>query len=106
MRVIVVHILAVLLVAIFAIGSPLPAKADCAKCHDCSTEVPAKNEAPCPEKAIVCQVATTCANQIQKMPVPAVIAGEMPSGTATFGGNAAIAIKLAFIKPETSPPRA
>lgn len=106
MRVIVVHTLAVLLVAIFAIGSPLPAKADCAKCHDCSTEVPAKNEAPCPEKAIVCQVATTCTNQIQKMPVPAVTAGDMPSGKAIFDSHAAIAIKLAITKPETSPPRA
>ena len=43
---------------------------------------------------------------IQKMPVPAAIAGEMLSGKAIFDGNDAIAIKLAFIKPETSPPRA
>ena len=106
MRLSFVHLLVALLIAIFAIGAPPPAKADCAKCHDCTTQAPAKNEAPCPEKAIVCQVAATCANQIQKMPVPAVITGDMPPGKAIFDSNSAIAIKLAFIKPETSPPRA
>lgn len=106
MRLSFVHLLVALLIAIFAIGAPQPAKADCAKCQDCSTQAPAKNEAPCPEKAIVCQVAATCASQVQKMPAPAVTAGEMSSGKAIFDSHAAIAIKLAFIKPETSPPRA
>lgn len=106
MRAMVVHILAVLLIAIFAIGAPPPALAECAKCVDCSTRIPAKNEAPCPERVIVCQVATTCANQIQKMPVPAVIAGDMPSDKAIFATTSDIAVKLAFVKPETSPPRA
>ena len=53
MRAIFVHILAVLLIAIFAVGSPSPAKADCMKCHDCQSEAPAKNDAPCPEKGSV-----------------------------------------------------
>jgi hypothetical protein len=105
MRLSFVHLLVALLIAIFAIGAPLPATADCAKCHDCSTQAPAQNEAPCPEKAIVCQVATTCANQVQKMPVSAVIAGDVSSGRAVFGDVDDIAVKLTFIKPETSPPR-
>jgi hypothetical protein len=106
MRASVVHILVALLIAIFAIGAPPPAKADCAKCHDCSTEAPAKNDAPCPEKGLACQIATTCASQIQKMPAHAVIASDPSSGKAVFGDIDDIAVKLAFIKPETSPPRA
>jgi hypothetical protein len=105
MRAIVVHLLAVLLIAIFAIGSPPPAKADCAKCHDCSTEAPAKNDAPCPEKALVCQIATGCASQIQKMPAHTMIASDLSSSKAAFGDVDDIAVKLAFVKPETSPPR-
>jgi len=106
MRLSFAYLLVALLMAIFAIGSPQPALAECAKCADCGTEAPAKNEAPCPEKGIVCQVAATCANQVQKMPVPAVIAGDMSAGKAIFATAAEIAVKLAFSKPETSPPRA
>ena len=105
MRLSFVHLLVALLIAVFAIGAPLPAKADCAKCHDCSSEAPAKNETPCPEKGLACQIATNCSAQLQKMPVPSVIS-ELSSGTAPFGDVDDIAIKLAFIKPETSPPRA
>ena len=35
---------------------------------------PDKNKAPCPEKGIACQVSANCASQLQKMPVPAVLA--------------------------------
>ena len=105
MRLSFVHLLVALLIAVCAIGAPPPAKADCAKCHDCSTEAPAKNEAPCPEKGIVCQMATTCASQVQKMPANAVTV-DLSSGKAIFGDVDDIAIKLAFVKPETSPPRA
>lgn len=105
MRLSFAHLLVALLIAIFAIGAPPPAKADCEKCHDCSTEAPAKNETPCPEKGIVCQVATPCASQVQKMPVPAVIDGDMSACASIFATAADIAIKLAFVKPETSPPR-
>ena len=106
MRLSFVHLLVALLIAIFAIGAPPPAEAECAKCVDCGTQVPTKKEAPCPEKAIVCQVATACANQIQKMPVPAAMTDDMASGKTIFESTADIAVKLAFIKPETSPPRA
>ena len=106
MRVGILYVVIGLLTAVFAIGAPPAAKADCAKCHDCSTEAPAKNEAPCPEKGIVCQVAATCANQIQKMPVPAVVAEDTSTSKAIYDMAADIAVKLAFVKPETSPPRA
>jgi hypothetical protein len=106
MRAIVVHILAVLLVAIFAIGSPPPAKADCAKCHDCSTEAPAKQDMPCPEKGLVCQVAQACANQVQKAPAQINIGDLDDAEKAAFGLSSSIAIKSAYLTPETAPPRA
>jgi hypothetical protein len=105
MRLSFVHLLVALLIAVFAIGAPPPAQAECAKCVDCSAEAPAKKEAPCPEKGLVCQIATSCASQAQKMPAHAVIASDLSSGKAVFGGVDDIAVKLAFVKPETSPPR-
>ena len=105
MRIGILYVVIGLLIAIFAIGAPLPAKADCAKCHDCTSEAPAKNETPCPEKGLACQIATSCASQTQKMPANAVTV-DLSSGKAIFGDADDIAIKLAFVKPETSPPRA
>jgi hypothetical protein len=105
MRIGILYVVIGLLIAVFAIGAPPPAKADCAKCHDCSTEAPAKNETPCPEKGLACQIATNCASQIQKMPAN-VVSVDLSSGKAVFGDVDDIAIKLAFVKPETSPPRA
>ena len=106
MRAILVHVLAVLLIAIFSLGSPPPAKADCVKCHDCSTEAPAKNGVPCPEKGLVCQVAQTCASQVQKAPVQLNIDALADAGEAGFGLGASIAIKSTYLTPETAPPRA
>jgi hypothetical protein len=105
MRAIVVHLLAVLLIAIFAIGSPPPAKADCAKCHDCSTEAPAKSDVPCPEKGLICQVAQAC-SQAQKVPAQINIDDLDDAGKAAFSMNSAMAIKSAYLTPETAPPRA
>jgi hypothetical protein len=105
MRAILVHVLAVLLIAIFAIGSP-PAKADCAKCQNCSTQAPARNDVPCPEKGLVCQVAQVCASQVQKAPVPTNVGDLDDAGTAAFGLSSSIAIKSAYLTPETAPPRA
>ena len=105
MRLSFVHLLAALLIAAFAIGAPPPAEAECAKCVDCTADAPAKNQAPCAEKGLACQIATSCASQVQKMPAHGVIASDVTSGKAVFGGAGAIAIKLAIVKPETSPPR-
>jgi hypothetical protein len=107
MRAILVHVLAVLLIAIFAIGSPPPAKADCAKCEDCSTQGPAKNDVPCPEKGLACQIAQTCVSQVQKKaPVQVSIDALADAGEAGFGFGVSIAIKSTYLTPETAPPRA
>jgi hypothetical protein len=106
MRAIVVHVLAVLLIAIFAIGSPPPANADCETCQDCSTEAPAKNNAPCPEKGLACQVAPACASQVQKAPVQINFHDLSAASRAAFGSNSSTTIKSAYLAPETAPPRA
>jgi hypothetical protein len=106
MRAIHVHVLAVLLIAIFAIGSPSPAKADCAKCQDCSTQAPAKNDVPCPEKGLVCQVAQSCASQVQKAPAPTDNSDLDDAGMAAFGLSPSITINSTYLTPETAPPRA
>jgi hypothetical protein len=106
MRVSFVHMLVALLIAIFAIGSPLPAQADCAKCDDCSVEAPAKNEAPCPHKGMACQVAQTCVGQMQKAPAQLGLHPMADAGKASFNLYSSVAIKSAYITPETAPPRA
>ena len=105
MRASTIYVLVVLLIAVFAIGSPLPAQAACDECQDCSTEAPAKNSVPCPEKGLACQIAQTCASQVQKLPAHTMGFGDLVSGHPVFGGADDIVVKLAFIKPETSPPR-
>lgn len=103
MRASIVHILVVLLIAVFASGSLLPAQADCAKCEDCSVEAPAKNEAPCPQKGLACQMVQTCVSQ--KVPSQLGIHPLVEVGEATFGLRSAMAIKSAYLTPETAPPR-
>lgn len=106
MRALVVHILAVLLIAIFALGAPQPATADCVKCHDCETGAPANNNAPCPEKGMVCQVAQTCASQVQKSPAQLNVDELRATGQPSFNFGFSIAFKSAYLTPETAPPRA
>ena len=106
MRATVVHILTALLIAIFAIGLPLPAKAGCEECRNCSTESPAKSNVPCPEKGLVCQVAQACASQVQKAPIQINFDNLGDRGQAVFGPSSSIAVKSAYLTPETAPPRA
>jgi hypothetical protein len=106
MRAVIVHVLAVLLIAIFATGSPPPAKADCDTCRHCSTEAPAGNGVPCPQKAVACQIAEACASQVQKAPLQVNVHDLGAASRATFGSNSTIAIKSAYRTPETAPPRA
>lgn len=105
MRAILIHVLAVLLIAIFTMGSQPPAKADCATCHDCSTEAPVKNDMPCPEKGLICQVAQACAGQAQKAPAQINFVDLDDAGKAAFNLSSSIAIKSAYLTPETAPPR-
>ncbi|HEX6118566.1 MAG TPA: hypothetical protein VFZ03_03885 [Dongiaceae bacterium] len=104
MRLSLIHVLMSLLIAIFALGAPSAAQADCARCSDCSAR-PTNNEVPYSHKSLACQITLNCTGQIQKMPVQTATTGEQSSVEAAFGELADAAVKLALIKPETSPPR-
>lgn len=105
MRASIVHVLAVLLIAVFAIGEPVPAKADCRTCDGCPIEAPEKNDAPCQEKAFVCQISQGCASQTQKAPAQLDIDDRDDARGTAFGLNTSIAVKSAYLTPETAPPR-
>jgi hypothetical protein len=105
MRTRIIHVLVVLLIAVFAIGEPVPAKADCRTCDGCTTEAPVKNDAPCQEKALVCQVSQGCAGQTQKAPAQLDIGDSDDAREAAFGSSGSIAVKSAYLTPETAPPR-
>lgn len=100
-----IHFLVALLIAAFAIGAPLPAQADCAQCDDCSTKAPAKNKAPCSEKGLTCQIATSCVSQLQKVPAQIPVQPADDGRLVAFGYASSVAMKSAFITPETAPPR-
>lgn len=105
MRMGILYVVVALLIAVFAIGTPLPAQAGCVECQDCTTEAPAKNDAPCPEKGLACQIASSCASQVQKAPAHIVSQAAVDFGSVAFGYGSSIALKSAFITPETAPPR-
>lgn len=105
MRASIIRALAVLLIAIFAIGGPVPARAACDTCNGCATEAPVKNDAPCQEKAFVCQVSQGCASQTQKAPAQLDIGERDGASETAFGSSSSIAVKSAYLTPETAPPR-
>jgi hypothetical protein len=105
MRESLLRLLAILLIAALSLGAPLPAQADCAECQDCTTEAPARNDVPCPEKGLACQIASSCASQVQKLPAQIAIQPIDDASAAAFDRVPTIATKSAFITPETAPPR-
>lgn len=105
MRLNFVLLLVALLIAVFAIGAPLPVQADCAECNACTTEAPAKSGAPCSGKGLACQIAQSCGSQVQKLPAQTAIQVADNTGSVDFGYARSIAVKLALITPETAPPR-
>jgi hypothetical protein len=105
MRLSVIHVLLAFLIAAFAIGTPLPVRADCTTCRDCAVDTPAKDQGSCPHEAAVCQVASTCSNLLQKMPAQLTVGASHTAAKIAFGETFSLAIKLADITPETAPPR-
>lgn len=105
MRMNFVLLLVALLIAAFAIGTTLPVQADCRTCEDCTTEAPAKSEVPCSAKGLACQVAQSCGSQVQKLPAQTAIHAAEDAGSVDFSYASSIAVKSAFITPETAPPR-
>ncbi|MBL9033407.1 MAG: hypothetical protein JNN33_01515 [Rhodospirillaceae bacterium] len=104
MRMGMLYVVVALLIAAFAIGTPLPAQANCVECQDCTTEAPAKKDGPCSEKGLVCQIASSCASQVQKAPAHIVSQAAVDISSIAFGYESSIALNSAFITPETAPP--
>ena len=105
MRRALVHVLAAILLAVFAIGVPASVRADCAACADCTVSKGA-GEDPCSHGQLACQLGLSCASQAQKLAVHAGIGAVRTQSKAAFGDVAAAAVKPAHIPPETAPPRA
>jgi hypothetical protein len=105
MRASIIHVLVALLIVVFAVGEPVSAKADCRTCEGCPIEAPVKNDAPCQDKAFACQVSQGCASQTQKAPAQFGVGNRDDAREATFGSSSTIAVKTAYLTPETAPPR-
>lgn len=105
MRRLLVHVLAVILFAIFAIGVPASVRADCDVCGSC-VATKASEKAPCSQGQLDCQLGQSCASPAQKLLMQAGIGVARTPSEAAFGDVTVAAVKPADIPPETAPPRA
>lgn len=105
MRRTLVHVLAAILLAIFAIVEPASVRADCEACSDC-TVAKVGERAPCSHGQPVCQTGQGCVSLAQKLPMQAGIPVARTLSGGAFGDVTAAAIKSSHIQPETAPPRA
>jgi hypothetical protein len=102
-RAITLHILVVVLIAVFAIGAPIPAKASCLGTSDCS--MAGRSDGSCDQKSGPCKVAQNCASLLQKMPVHASHRLVPDASQVQYGLVANDKIVSEFVPPETTPPR-
>ncbi|HET6159935.1 MAG TPA: hypothetical protein VFE34_16440 [Dongiaceae bacterium] len=106
MRLTLSHLLAVLLIAVWAIGLPAPAKADCLAADGCKGVAAGMADGSCGQKGEACKFAQSCAAQIQKLPSEAAVAPAVVVLKAAFAAPSDDDVPSAFITPETAPPRA
>jgi len=106
MRSILNTLLVVLLIAAFAVGSPIPAKASCHSSSGCNMAMAGKADGSCDQKGGgPCKVAQNCAPPLHKMPVCSAIAVAPSAVQIQYSPLSNDAITSAFIPPETAPPR-
>jgi hypothetical protein len=104
MRRSLITVLVALLIAIFAIGAPIPAKAaDCSGSGDCNVGM---NQGSCDLKGEPCKFAQNCAGQVLKMPAQAWFRVALGDSKVAFAIPANDDLSSASITPEISPPRA
>jgi hypothetical protein len=106
MRRSVVNVLVALLIAIFAIGAPIPAKADCSSSGDCSEAAAGMADGSCDLKGEPCKVAQNCAAQILKMPAQTSIRLATNISKVAFAFPSNEDVCSTSVTPEISPPRA
>ena len=106
MRSLLNALLVVLLIAAFAIGAPIPAKAACEGSSDCNLAKAGLADGSCDQKGEPCKIAQNCASPLHKMPIYSAIR-VLPEGAQTqYRRFSSDAIASAFVLPETAPPRA
>lgn len=105
MRLSLAAFLVALLIAVVAIGAPIPAKADCAGQAGCNIGDVGMTSGGCGGKGEGCTVAQSCAVQLLKMPTQTPVGIVATSSRLTFAAPAEETLASAFITPETAPPR-
>ena len=105
MRLRLAHFLVALLIAVFAIGAPIPAKADCHGSSDCNVVAAGKADGSCGLKGEPCKVAQNCTAQILKMPAPESFRVVLGMSKVAFAPLSNDDVASTSIIPETSPPR-
>ena len=105
MRSILNALLVVLLIATFAVGAPIPAKASC-QGSDCHMVKAGLADGPCDQKGEPCKIAQNCASPLHKMSVYSAIRVLPDAAQTQYGPLSSDAIASAFVLPETAPPRA
>lgn len=105
MRLSLAHFLVALLIAVFAIGAPIPAKADCHGSGECNIAAAGKADGSCDLKGEPCKVAQNCAAQVLKMPAQESFGIGSGMSKVAFASLSNDDVASASITPETSPPR-
>lgn len=99
-------VLIVLLIAIFAIGTPIPAKASDCFGGDRNVAGDGMTGGSCDLKGEPCEAAQICAGQVLKMPAQAWFRAASATSKIAFAIPPNDDLSSASITPEISPPRA
>lgn len=105
MRLSLINFVVALLIALLAIGGPIPAKADCAAQGVCKTDADDMTGGACGGKGEPCKVAQNCAVQLLKMPTQATTGIAAYSSEVAFAALTDETLASEFVTPETAPPR-
>lgn len=107
MRSVLNTLLVVLLIAAFAVGAPIPAKASCQGSSDCTMHQSGAADGSCERQGgEPCKIAQNCASPLHKMPVLSAIRIVPSASQIHYGPLSNDAMASAFVPPETAPPRA
>jgi hypothetical protein len=101
-----ITVLVALLIAVFAIGAPIPAKAAECSGSGCNVAGDAMTEGSCDLKGEPCKVAQNCAGQVLKMPAQAWFRVASAISKVAFAIPSSDDLSSASVTPEISPPRA
>lgn len=105
MRLSLINFVVALLIAVLAVGAPIPAKAGCAAQGVCKTDADDMTGGACGGKGEPCKVAQNCTVQPFKMPAQATIGVAAYSSEVAFAALTDETLSSEFVTPETAPPR-